>query len=413
MLMPIVPEIMHYSLYSMKCTMFIGITIMTSIILLGITIKEKKLKFTFLDYMLVIYLLLVGISTIFTKHGVLNAVLGKNGRGEGLLTIFCYGVTFVIFSKGYKYIKWTLRVGIIAASIVTIYCILQALLPVNIDLPLGANRISGVATGTMPNQNFLSSYICIFLPMLSFNYINTGKKTSLGLTIMLFLSQIFSKTLGGYITFIAMYIVIVCYSLIVSNEKNKLIIRIVLLTILLFVSFYIIDNIKEGTYKEELSGVQTETTNLVEQNDSFGTGRMGIWRKTIMVICNYKLFGVGPDSLVREIDKEEYYLEYPYDEYRHIRIDKAHSEPLHIAVTTGIPSMIIYLVFVSTISILLLKICICNIKNKNKMGQDNLYIHMILISILSYLMQSMINISVVQVAPIFWAMLGLGSRNNI
>ena len=33
----------------------------------------------------------------------------------------------------------------------------------------------------------------------------------------------------------------------------------------------------------------------------------------------------------------------------------------------------------------------------------------VLVSILSYLMQSMINISVVQVAPAFWAIAGIGA----
>ena len=92
-------------------------------------------------------------------------------------------------------------------------------------------------------------------------------------------------------------------------------------------------------------------------------------------------------------------------------MDKAHSEPLQIAATTGVPSMIIYLVFVGALCLELLKIIVLKIKNDSNRfeNKDNIFNAMVFISIISYLCQSVINISVIHVAPIFWAILGLGA----
>lgn len=414
MMMPLIPEILSFGFYSLKQTLFIISTIIISVILLCVAVKEK-MKFTFLDVILGIYLLFVGIATLLAKYGVLNAILGKNGRGEGLILIICYSLTFIIFSKGYKYINWILKVGIISSAIVALYSIIEVMLPVNWASPFmfrcignmaySLKRIENVAITTMVNQNFLSSYICLFLPMMAFYYINTGKKTSLYVAILLFSAQIFSTTLGGYITFISMYVLVIIYSFIVSNDKRKVLIRTLFLTLLIILTLYIINYIKDGVYINELGMISTEVNNLIDQNDEFGTGRMNIWKKCFMIINKYKWFGIGPDSLKYEIHKEEY--SFISTEV----IDKAHSEPLQIALSTGIPSVISYFIFVGIICLLLFKTCIINIRNNEKGLQDenNIYNHMILISILSYLMQSMINISVIQVAPIYWAMLGLGA----
>ena len=81
-------------------------------------------------------------------------------------------------------------------------------------------------------------------------------------------------------------------------------------------------------------------------------------------------------------------------------IDKVHCEYLHIAVTTGIPSLVAYMVFLIIIA--------KKILDKYKKDKNNIIIFAIGLSILSYLIQATFNVSVTHVAPIFWAMLGIG-----
>ena len=103
-LLPIIPEIIGVGLYSLKNTLFNLTTVIVSITLIVLNIrKTRKLKLNIYDILLIIYLMLVTLSTIFAKYGVVDAILGLNGRGEGLVTIFSYAATFLIFLRGYKY----------------------------------------------------------------------------------------------------------------------------------------------------------------------------------------------------------------------------------------------------------------------------------------------------------------------
>ena len=170
---PVIPETIGFGLYSLKATIFNITTIMISISLIVINrnnIKNKKINLY--DILLIIYMLLVVFSTIFSKYGIMKCILGSNGRGEGLLTIFSYGITFVIFSRGYKQMGATAKIAVISAMILPVYSVIQANLPRDVQIPFIPDSPYKKATGTMRNQNFLSSYICIFLPMTCFYYIN-------------------------------------------------------------------------------------------------------------------------------------------------------------------------------------------------------------------------------------------------
>ena len=76
---------------------------------------------------------------------------------------------------------------------------------------------------------------------------------------------------------------------------------------------------------------------------------------------------------------------------------------------TGIPSAIIYIVFVGIIGIRLLILVVKKTVKYGINSKEVIYVSMLLIAFAGYLMQSIINISVVQVAPIYWAILGTAS----
>jgi putative inorganic carbon (HCO3(-)) transporter len=127
----------------------------------------------------------------------------------------------------------------------------------------------------------------------------------------------------------------------------------------------------------------------------------------LSVLKEYSLFGVGPDSLMEEInDIVKYGDNKPID---NALIDKAHSEPLHIAVTTGVPSMIAYLIFSFSLILERFITILRDLKKSyDKLDNDNtIFEIMLFISALSYFIQALINISVIHVAPMYWAMLGM------
>lgn len=402
-LAPVIPELIGYGIYSLKNTIFIFVTIATIISLFIINRKDiKNIKINIYDKLLIAYIILVIFSTIFSKFGIVECILGTNGRGEGLITIFCYIATFIIFSRGYKQMGGMSKIAIIAAVIVSVYSFVQANKLVDMKIWLHTSTAKGIAIGTMGNQNFLSSYICLFLPMSCFYFINVKEKTkaviSLVITAMLFMTQIYAVTLGGYITFAVMGVIIIIYSLLLSKNKKETVLKICILSAILFLIFVVINYEGKEKYTKEVKVSKQEVTNLVEKRDDFGNGRLGIWRGTIDVIKDNVLLGVGPDSLKKaDIENES---------IKNRRVDKAHCEPLQIAVTTGVPSLVIYILVVGQIGIYLLILCIKKGKNLGIKHINTMYTTMVLICFASYLMQSLINISVVQVAPLYWAILG-------
>ena len=402
---PIFSDIIGFGIYSLKSTIFNLTTMATTISLL--VINRKNLKINIYDGLLLGYLLLVILSTLLTKYGMVECILGTNGRGEGLITMCSYVGTFIIFSRGYKYMTNISQVVILSSVVVSIYCIIQSNIPSGATIPIIPKSGYGLAKGTMGNQNFLSSYICIFLPMICFYFINGAnkRKTAVIIATMLFLSLVFSTTLGGYITFIFMYLVIVFVSLIFSRDRKNCFKRILILSLILIVAFGAANYDGENKYGKELASSTQEVTKLVNSktDNSFGTNRMKIWKMCFKIIKDYPLLGVGPDSMVKVYNNPEYVI--GGEEFKE-RIDKAHSEPLHMAVTTGTPSAIIYLILVAIIGIELFIIVIKRLKNIGVCDKYTIYMSMVLIAFASYLIQSLANISVIQVAPMFWAIFG-------
>ena len=322
--------------------------------------------------------------------------------------MFSYLLTFVICKNGYKYINKTFKFGFVGTIIVSIYGIVQASVPLDIKLPFGVANSLGVAEGTMGNQNFFSSYLCIFLPMLFYYFLNSKTYTSIVAIVLLFTAFIFAKTLGGYLVFAVIYCVICIFSIIWNKQKIQVLKKIAVMTVVLASVFLFITVIKGDNYLKELSDTSEQITNLMSNDEHFGTNRLGIWKRVIMAIDNNELIGVGPDSLSKEFRDKKYHINGDQDKLSTSNVDKAHSEYLHIAVTTGIPSLLVYVVLIAIICIKLNNVVV-NMKKIDKTNKNKTYITMTLIGIVSYLAQAVGNISVVQVAPIFWAIFGIGA----
>jgi O-antigen ligase len=84
-----------------------------------------------------------------------------------------------------------------------------------------------------------------------------------------------------------------------------------------------------------------------------------------------------------------------------VTIDKAHNEYLHIAVVTGIPSLLTYL------SILVIIFW----RNITQVKRDKTKL-IVAFAVFAYLAQAFSNISVIAVAPLFWILLGYFSRKT-
>jgi putative inorganic carbon (HCO3(-)) transporter len=100
---------------------------------------------------------------------------------------------------------------------------------------------------------------------------------------------------------------------------------------------------------------------------------------------------------------------YPQSKYQEftgkkIIVDKAHNEYLQIGVTLGLPALFFYLLILFDIY----KKGINSLKQlKRKINEIEIYHTALFMAVLSYTVTALFNISVVPVAPVFWAILGL------
>ena len=118
-------------------------------------------------------------------------------------------------------------------------------------------------------------------------------------------------------------------------------------------------------------------------DESYGTNRMHIWKETIKIVPKNIYFGVGIDNFLNAFGDE------PLRSERGRKIDKAHNEYLQTLVTEGIFALIAYLIFV-------IAVCLKGLKTKS------LY----LIPVFGYLVQAFFNISVIEVAPLLYILMG-------
>ena len=146
------------------------------------------------------------------------------------------------------------------------------------------------------------------------------------------------------------------------------------------------------------SGMLYEIQELLHGNfdDSFGTYRVFLWKRTLTLIPQYPILGSGPDTFVIR-----FMAKYTADIAAIGPLtlnDTAANVYLTMIINIGIVGLLNYLVFI-----------FFNIKNGIK--KINSYSAVLLTAILCYLIQDFFNLSLVIVTPIFWLILALHYRS--
>lgn len=133
-------------------------------------------------------------------------------------------------------------------------------------------------------------------------------------------------------------------------------------------------------------------------DDSWGTNRGYIWKQAMRLYGEFpvlhKLFGYGPDTFgiltVREIH---------FDMVNKTGqvFDSAHNEYLQYLITIGPIGLIAYLVFL-----------VSSFRAMLKTRQKNIYLTGMLVALVCYAFQALVNINLPMATPIMWLMLSVG-----
>ncbi len=367
------------------------------VLLVTTLIRIDKLKFDKTDIPILIFGALAILSAIFSKD-INKSLLGETNRYEGLLTIITYILIYYNSKYYFKNYKKFITILSVIYILISIFAIIQLYVGNNIKLP---PIFSKGACGTFGNTNFMGSFVSLILPAFILGSVFRNQKIYYIGSIASFSAMLACTARSSFVAFLVSIILIITYLIIKRNKKYWKRFSILILSfILCFTIINLTDKNKRVNNKISRTGADIEQAVSTGLSDKMASGRIGIWKITIKLIGKTPILGCGVDALSSGLEQELPEENTNFIIKSHVYIDKAHNEYLQIAATMGIPALIAYLIFIGIILI----------KGIEKMLKHKV-ITIYTIIIISYLIQAFFNISTIGIAPIFWFVLGMASRN--
>jgi len=363
------------------------------------SLKKKKFDNDLITKVLIIYLGILVVSTLFSTDPF-TSLYGKFRRQEGLFALISYALVF-LFSKTYfiedKQLDRFLNTSMV---VVALYGLSQYF---GFDpIPRDEIRMGWTtrAFSTIGNPNFLGSYLVLMLPIPILRFLEKGSKYHLLVASFVFSCLIVTFTRSAQLGFLVIFL-LVAFSII----RNKLLLkRFIILSTLLVVLTLGFNEHSQGMVLGRFLSIGRDVQTVIDQDEGFekaGSIRIYIWTRSLALVIDRPLLGYGLEAL--EMNFVNRYRDEMIEQYGVIYlVDKVHNEYLHIAVSSGILSLIAYLVFISLV-----------VKKGIKMIKINRSYLPYFIAVIAYLVQAFFNISVVSVAYIFWLYLGIISNENV
>lgn len=376
------------------------ITIIAVVFLITLLIQKQGINtmiiFDHINITLLVYVILLVVSLFFAYDKFL-AINGRPYREEGFSTLIVYFILFLMARSSRLKLTDISKPLLVSSCIISLYGILQYF---GIDpFPRDYYRVNWQnAFSTIGNPNFLGTYIVLIFPIALHNYIVKQNNTSAVVYAILLTCLLCTRTRGAWVGALIAFI-FYAISLWYFQKKSKpIIIRLVISILLSLFIIFSFNQITNGSLLERFSSISEDATNVLlnrENAEKAGSYRFFIWKRVIEMIKERPIFGFGIENLAEPFS-DRFDIDMIAVLGRLQIVDKAHNEYLHIAVTSGVPSLLIYLQFLF---------------NVLKVGFKRLSINStywpLFSAIIGYLTQAFFNISVVSVAYIFWIYLGL------
>jgi len=164
-------------------------------------------------------------------------------------------------------------------------------------------------------------------------------------------------------------------------------------------------------YNGLITDVEYPETFGFKGRESFASGRGYIWSRALPLLKKAVFLGYGPDTFTYIFPQNDIAGKLNYGAIWVI-IGKPHNWYLQIALGSGILSLSLLLCFIVWFIIKSMKLLITRSDRNDSggAGGEMIIIGAILSAVIAYLIAAIFNDSVVAVSPIFWMMLGFGTR---
>lgn len=356
-------------------------------------LNKERIILKDLFILLLIFFLIISYLFAYRKNDALFGVITRN---EGLFSLVSYYTLYLLASTiNVKSQRKLLNIFLFTGFIQIIIGVMQTMQITNIlgyDRSLNWSTNFKFASGTFGNPNFYSTYI-LMCALYSLGRLLENKSLGWIIIFLIFVSGlVIGNTTSCMIAFILCFLVVFIKKI---NKKNikKVVFALVISSVVIICSLSFFDKFVNHRISYTMNKNINEIREIFKNGitDSTGNYRVYIWRNTISKIPEYFLTGIGIDNFSYINDGN--YLCAGDKNYQ--CFDKAHNEYLQILITDGVITFLIYISFIIYILI----------TSKN-------YLKGTKFAVYGYLIQALFNISVIQVAPIFYVLLGFMSYKS-
>lgn len=420
-LLPVTFFINYFSLFHFGSTFQFKIhQVLTCILpievfIYGYKLLTKRHRLNKIDILVWLLILFGLISTIYALEPEL-AIWGSKYRHEGFIHICAYYFLFLNsrFIEKKDWIIKVINVLIIIGLLQFLYSFLQVFVRgryIYVKYEIVAYR----ASGFVGHPNMLGSYIVLVL-LLSLGMLflyDKHKKFYLISSLLLYFNLILTQSTGPFYGFIFGFAFMSIYLI----KKKKLDFKKLLITcsvlIMMLLSITAISNIWCSNkfydeFKDEFTIVSdikltamtiyqiitsSETINKagVTSIESFGSNRIWLWSNSLKLVPKYWLHGTGIDNFAKPFKTvAESGIKY----LSGANFDRAHNDYLQMLITEGVFALVSYIA-------LLVVIFIEARKSKDKL------VWVLLFGFIGYSIQAFANISVYNVAPFYFIVMGM------
>ena len=364
-------------------------------ILINVHDVVKQYRPSWADLFLLIYTLLMIVASLFARD-FMDALYGRAYRHTGLISHLIFVVLYFVAKLNGNLSKKSWLFIVSGAAVLAAYGMLQHF---GFD-PITRDEIRkgwNAAFATFGNPNFAGSFYVMIVPISLYLVDAYGWKLYPLYAWMLFsLLLTFSTAawIGGFVAIVIALLLVFIHSP-HDKKKKKFVVRTLIISLMVAIFF---NAITSDALVHEFQKTTGEAIELVENgtiNQRAGSKRVFIWTRTIDLITQRPWLGYGIENMAEPFGAQF------RDDMKEIfgfslTVDKAHNEYLQVAVDSGIPSLIAYMLFLASLLF----------ESYKKLLHDKRNIF-ILAATLGYLSQALFSFSVISVVYLFWTLLGI------
>ncbi len=360
-----------------------AVLIVISIFALLLVVKDRLWVPGTVTIRLYLFLLAVLLSAVLSDYqGVVW--LGDPGYMTGFISHVGYAVLFILaLDVAYRSpmeMEKVLNLWLFSAFVIAWIGLLQYF-GFNI-LPYGERTVFQATTSysTIWNTNDLGNYMVMAFPFAAYYFLQKATVSTSLLVASIFAATLTTLTRGAWLALLAAFLFLFFF----YPQKKNMVYLILIMTLVTAILMPM-DDWKLAKRTGTFSG---EVEKAVEGDPEAGSVRFLLWQEGLKALPQTVLIGTGPDTFYYV--GEEKFVERWWEGARQAK--KAHNIFLEIAVTMGIPALVLYLWFIWG------AVAKASLRNP---------LHVAFIAVvIAYLVRGGFLVDVIQVYPLFWVLLG-------